>query len=313
MRKESSFELIAAPFTPLDNEQRVRYKDIVPMARHLANIGVSGAFICGTTGEGMSLTLDERKRLAEAWKEACHETLECIVHVGHCSVEDSRDLARHAAALNADGISAIGPCFYTPNSASILADYLQSIAEAAPSTPFFYYHMPSMAHVPFAAFTIMELLADQVPSFSGIKFTHNDIADFQKCMAASSHRWKISFGRDEMLLDGIKSGAQSAVGSTYNFAAPLYQRLYSAYANGDLRDAEHLQKLATAAINVMIAAGGLPAIKATMGLFDLDCGSMRLPLRSLKSGEVEVLRHELEKLDFFEAVEGCRHGTLLSK
>src|SRR5690554_5719942 len=88
--------LIAAPFTPFHADGQLNLRMIERQAAHLIASGVSGAFICGTTGESASLTIAERKLIAQRWVEVAGRELAIIVHTGHNCLADSRELAAHA-------------------------------------------------------------------------------------------------------------------------------------------------------------------------------------------------------------------------
>jgi N-acetylneuraminate lyase len=111
----------------------------------------------------------------------------------------------------------------------------------------------------------------------------------------------VLFGRDEILLAGLALGAQGAVGSTYNYAAPVYQRLIAAFRRGDLAAAQAAQEQANAMIAVLIRYGGSPAAgKGFMRAAGLDCGTVRLPLRPLTDEQAEALRAEAVAVGFPE-------------
>src|SRR5882672_1095540 len=103
--------LIAAPFTPMNPDGSLNPSLIDKQAGALAENHVAGAFICGTTGEGPSLTIDERLQIAERWMNAAPRALRVIVHVGHQTVADSRTLAAHAERIKAHAFATIGPTF----------------------------------------------------------------------------------------------------------------------------------------------------------------------------------------------------------
>ena len=107
------------------------------------------------------------------------------------------------------------------------------------------------------------------------------------------------FGCDELLLSGLVAGAHGAVGSTYNFAAPLYRGILSAFARGDLAAAAALQVHAVDMVRVLHSHDASPAIKATMGLIGCDCGPCRPPLRTLDQAGRSRLRRDLEQIGFF--------------
>ncbi|XP_052822659.1 N-acetylneuraminate lyase [Octopus bimaculoides] len=109
---------------------------------------VDNIFVNGTTGEGMALTIDERKLAAVGWINAARGKIKkVILHVGAANLRSSIELAKHAEAIGADAIACMCPTFYKPKNEEILTNYLSQVAAAAPSTPFFYYSIPYMTHV----------------------------------------------------------------------------------------------------------------------------------------------------------------------
>ncbi len=104
--------LIAAPHTPFDSSSNVNFEEIDKIAKHLINDGVKGIYVCGTTGEGIHCSVEERKAIAERWVSACNHKLDIIVHTGALSIVDTLELTRHADTLDILATSAIGPCFF---------------------------------------------------------------------------------------------------------------------------------------------------------------------------------------------------------
>src|ERR1051326_7626368 len=131
--------LIAAPFTAMNPDSTLNLPMITHQAKALAENGVTGAFICGTTGEGLSLTTHERIQIAEKWLSPAPASLKIIVHVGHQSVNESRQLAAHAERIEAAAFATIAPTFFRATNLDQLIDFCAQIAEAAPSLPFYYY------------------------------------------------------------------------------------------------------------------------------------------------------------------------------
>lgn len=292
--------LIAATFTPFLPNQELNLATIPQIADLLFRNGVSGAFICGTTGEGFSLTSDERRRIAKAWRTATPRGLKLIVHVGHLSLHESCALARHAQEIGADAIATIAPCFFKPAGPQELVAWCRHVAGAAPTLPFYYYHMPAMTGINISATEFITYADGQIPSLAGVKYTDENLADYEAARSFAGGRYDVLFGRDEILLSGLKLGATGAVGSTYNFAAPLYSRIMRALHSNDLTSARHDQANAQAFIDVMSSFGGLAAGKAMMKLIGIDCGPVRLPLRNLSPMQEAALYDALKALGFFD-------------
>ena len=269
-------------------------------AARLARDGISGAFICGTTGEGASLTTDERRRVAAAWIAARPPALKLIVHVGHNANAESRVLAQHAQKIGADAVAAMAPGFFRPANVDDLVAWCAQVAAAAPRLPFYYYHIPLMVGAYFPMAEFLPRAVQKIPSFAGIKFTHENLMDYAQTLAVADGRYSVMAGRDEILLSYLALGAECAVGSTYNYAAPIYRRLIAAHGAGDFRSARKWQAIARAFIVVISRSGDMSANKAMMGLVTgLDCGPVRSPLQNLTAAQIRRLRADLEAAGLF--------------
>lgn len=292
--------LVAAPHTPFRADGALDLDTIPQIAALLAHNGVSGAFICGTTGEGSSLSVAERKEIAAAWRRSAPRGLKLAVHVGHLCLEESCALAAHAQQIGADAVATIAPSFFKPAGEAELVEWCRRIAAAAPGLPFYYYHMPAMTGVNIPAADFLQRARDVIPNLAGVKFTHEDLMDYGNAGQVDGGRYGMLFGRDEILLAGLSLGAVGAVGSTYNYAAPLYLRLIAAFERGDLAAARHAQTQAREFISVVGRHGGIAAGKLAMKLIGVDCGPVRLPLRHPSAEQERAMRQSLEQIGFFE-------------
>jgi N-acetylneuraminate lyase len=296
--KSSLTGLIAAPFTAMNPDCSLNLAMIEHQARALAENNVTGAFICGTTGEGLSLTTDERIQIAEKWLSTAPRSLRIIVHVGHQSLNDSRHLAANAERIGACAFAVIAPTFFRVTNLQQLVDYCAQVADAAPSLPFYYYHMPAMTGADFPMHDFLGLASRRIPNLAGIKFTHENLMDFTRCLNFEQGRFNILFGRDEILLAAWAMGATGAVGSTYNYMPAIYIRMLEAFNSGDMETARRFQSMAIQIITVMSRHGGLSAGKTIMKMLGLDCGPVRAPLQNLSPEALESLTRELDRLGF---------------
>lgn len=294
--------LIAAPFTAFQKNGSLNLAFIEKQAEALIANNVMGAFVCGTTGEGVSLTTTERMQVAERWQQVAGDKLRVIVHVGHTCLAESRALAAHAQKINASGVSCFAPFFFKPANITDLVTFCAEVAAAAPSLPYYYYHIPSMTGVSLPAAGFLRAATSHIPNLAGVKFTYENLMDYADCVRLEDGRFDAVFGRDEILVAGMSMGAKGAIGSTYNFAAPIYHRIIAAFNRGDLAAAQAEQARANAMIEILIRYGGLTAGKAIMRLIGLDCGPVRLPLSDLTVMQSEALRRDLEGAGFFDSI-----------
>jgi N-acetylneuraminate lyase len=299
--------LVAATFAPFAADSSLDVSVVGALVDHLVAEGVTGLFVSGTTGEGESLTLDERRVIATAYVDAASGRVPVVVQVGRQSLLEGRGLAEHAASIGASGISAAAPAFFKPRDEATLAASMAVVAAGAPTLPFYYYHIPRMTGAPPDMIAFLRAAESIIPNLRGIKFSDVDVLGFQACV--SDPRYDVLWGVDEMLLTGLTHGARGAIGSTYNFAAPLYRRILDAHDKGDLATAQAEQRRAVAMVDVLIRHGALPAFKALMRLLGFDCGGTRLPNTALDEAQTERLRADLDGIGFFDSSAGVSRRT----
>ncbi|MCA9152626.1 MAG: dihydrodipicolinate synthase family protein [Planctomycetales bacterium] len=287
--------LIAAPHTPFHEDGQLNLEPIEKQVGRLSSTGLIGAFVCGTTGEGLALTLDERRQVAARWVDAAQGSgLRIIVHVGAAAVADACELARHAQSIGADAVAALAPCYHRPASIEALVSTCQHIAGAAPDLPFYYYHIPSMTQVNLSMAQFIPAAREAIPSFAGLKYTHDDFMQLQECLAIARGELDILHGFDELLLAGMTFGLRAATGSTYNFAAPLYLDLMAAFQRQDLVTAAARQQTSVQLIRLLARFGFPAACKAMMELTGIPCGPVRMPLASLQPEQKKLLHEQVE-------------------
>ena len=239
MLNENIKGLISAPFTPFDSNGDLNLSTIPAYYKLLKANNVTGAFICGSTGEGVSLTFQEKVEVMKAWASLTKEdkAFALIMFLGGTNVKECKELAIIAEREGVDAISFTSPYYFKPANVKQLAKCCQQIAAAAPNTAFYYYHIPVLTGGNYAMIDLLKEVDGLVPTFKGIKYTHEDFMDFLSCMNYKEGKYSMLWGRDENMLSSLALGSQGAVGSTYNYAAPLYHDLIAAFDKGDLTTA----------------------------------------------------------------------------
>jgi N-acetylneuraminate lyase len=293
--------LVAATHTPFDAQGQLNLSAVEKQAGHLLRAGVNAVFVGGSTGESHSLTVAERLALAQRWSEVVRGSkLRLVVHVGSNCLADARTLAAQAQALGADAVAALAPSYFKPKSLDALVACCSEIAGAAPALPFYFYDIPALTGVQFSMPEFLAVAPDRIPTLAGIKFTNADLMAYQRCLHAQEGRFDIPWGVDEYLLAALALGAAGGVGSSYNFAAPVYHRMMAAFARGDLATARDEQYRSVQLIELLAGIGYMAAAKETMRLLGVDVGPARLPHTNLTPAQCTGLRKGLEALGFFD-------------
>ncbi|XP_053549963.1 N-acetylneuraminate lyase [Bombina bombina] len=292
--------LVAATFTPMTTSSEINLPVIRQYVDYLVHKqNVKNIFVNGTTGEGISLSVQERKHLAEEWVRCAKGKMDqVIVHVGCLSLTDSKELATHAASCGADAISAVSPSFIKPSSPDALVLYLKEVAAAAPSLPFYYYHIPCLTGIKFQVQDILSKVQHQIPSFRGVKFTDINLMDFGRCIREYKE-FEYFYGVDEQLLGALAFGVQGAVGSTYNYLGKATNKMLEAFEDGNLKKAQEIQFSTQNFISFVLSNGwGLAEFKDIMSLASgLQLGPARLPLvSSITSDHHNQIKTQMGKL-----------------
>lgn len=297
--------LVAATHTPFDADGQLNLRIVEQQAEHLLRHGVRTAFIGGSTGESHSLTVEERLLLAQRWADVVRGSeLRFVVHVGSNCLADAQRLATQAQGLGAAAIAALAPSYFKPRTLDALVACCAEVAGAAPALPFYFYDIPVLTGVQFPMPEFLAVAAERIPTLAGIKFTNADLMAYQSCLHVQDGRFDIPWGVDEYLLAALALGAAGGVGSSYNFAAPVYHRMIAAFQRGDLATARAEQFRSVQFIALLASHGYMGAAKAVMGFLGVDVGPARLPHTNLTPEQVVSLRASLEKLGFFRWVQG---------
>lgn len=293
--------LVVPPHTPFHADGSLNLEAVEKQASHFLRSRIDAVFIGGSTGEGSSLSLDERLALTRRWAEVTRgTTLRVIVHVGANALADARMLAHQAEAEGVAGIAAMSPSYFKPRSVDVLVACMAEIATAAVTTPFYFYDIPALTQVNFPMTEFLERAHLRIPTLAGIKFTNSDLASYQSCLRIHAGIWDLPWGIDQHFLGALAVGAQGAVGSSYNYAAPLYHNLIARFKAGDIAAAQEAQYRGVCLLRIMHGHGAIGAAKATMKMLGVDVGQVRLPNESLGEEQQSRLRLDLEKLGFFD-------------
>jgi len=275
--------LIAAPFTPMDKKGNLNISIIPEYYSFLEKNDIAGAFINGSTGEGPSLTHKEKQLQANAWAESLKSggKMRIISLVGGTSYQECIENALFSRESGLSAIAVVAPYYFKPADDTQLAEFVARVGESVPDMPVYFYHIPVLTGVNIPMIGFLKKISAMLPNFAGIKYTQEDFMDFLLCLNFENGKYDLLWGRDECLLSALVLGCRGAVGSTYNYAAPLYLALIESFNKGDLDKARKLQKLSVDLISLLGKYGGIATGKVFMRHAGIDCGKFRLPVKNM--------------------------------
>lgn len=296
---KNNFRLIAAPFTPMHKSGEIAYERIQAYNDFLEKNKVYGAFINGSTGEGVSLTQKERMKNTECWTAASKRNgnLRIFNLVGGTSYKECIENAQHSEASGVDAIALLAPYYFKPANTKMLVDFCVQVAEKVPQTPVYFYHIPVLTGCSLSMYDFLKEAALAAPNLVGIKYTHEDFMDYLSCFHFMNGKYDMLWGRDETLLSALVLGARGGVGSTFNYAAPLYLRLIEAFDNGELELARELQQKSIDMIRLLGKYGGIATGKAYMKYLGIDCGEFRSPVNNMSDEEYKSFSEDVKYLE----------------
>ncbi|MBK7710637.1 MAG: dihydrodipicolinate synthase family protein [Bacteroidales bacterium] len=290
--------LVAAPFAPMDPKGNLNPVMIPEYYRLLEKNGVIGAFINGSTGEGVSLTQKGKHLIASAWGECLRAggKIRVINLVGGTSYQECIENALFSRETGLSAIAVLAPYYFKPGNDTQLAEFVARVGEAVPEIPVYFYHIPVLTgvYIPMAGF--LAKISKMLPNFAGIKYTHEDFMDFLSCLNFEEGKYDMLWGRDECMLSALVLGCRGAVGSTYNYASPLYLSLIDAFDKNNLELARKLQQRSIDMISLLGKYGGIATGKAFMRYIGMECGEFRLPVRNMDRHTFDSFAKEVRLL-----------------
>jgi dihydrodipicolinate synthase/N-acetylneuraminate lyase len=299
--------IITAALTPLtqDGEALAEMGIFEKYYRFLLDRRINGLFVCGTTGEGMVLTLPERKAVAERAVRIVAGEVPVLVHVGCNSTVESIEMARHAAAAGASGAAVITPYFYSYDQPAI-GRHFRAIANAVPDLPIFLYYLPSYTHNDLSPSLVAELRAE-CPNITGLKHSDSDQVRLQEYRQVVDDDFTLLSGDDSVALAALSLGADGCVTGKSSTFPEMLVAIYRSFEAGDVKRARMLQSNLNRLLGGLLDIGqgiGLAYFKAALRYRGMDVGGMRAPQRWLTPQEEAVLIEGLERLSMFSSPPG---------
>ena len=195
---------LAAAVTPLrDGGAALDEGAIGPYAEFLAAGGLDGVFALGTTGEGLLLSLPERRRAAEAF---CGGPLPVVVHAGAQTTRDTAELAAHAAEAGAAGVAVIGPPYFALDADAVFAHF-DAAGRACAPLPFYAYEFRARAGYSLPL-DVIARLRERLPNLVGLKVSNKPWEAVEPYLIDGLD---VFVGAEELVLRGLERGAAGAV------------------------------------------------------------------------------------------------------
>jgi N-acetylneuraminate lyase len=246
--------------------------------------GVEGFYCCGSSGEALLLSLEERKQVLRATIEAAEGRVPVIAHVGTASTLQTIELAHHAQESGASALSMIPPYYYTFTPLEI-EKYYRDVIDAV-ELPVMLYNIPQFTRVSFDKAHAGGLLAD--PRVLGMKHTAHDLYTLERLSTAFPEKTFFN-GFDEQFLAALTAGATATIGTTVNIQPELFLRVRERFEKADFDGARRTQSQINAVVETLVAHGVFQSAKYLACARGPVTGNCRAPFRPLDQDDRRTL------------------------
>ena len=262
--------VIAAIATPVDEAGEPDIARATTLARFLLDNGCDGLNVLGTTGEATSFSLDQRRRVMSAYKDAGIPTNRLMVGTGAAATADAVALTRHAAELGFAGALVLPPFYYKGVPDDGLAAYVDTIVQSTAAKPIaiYLYHYPALSGLPWHVTLIRRLLNAHGGRIVGLKDSSGDMA-YAREAAAISKEFMVFPSTEAVLLEARASAFAGCISATANLNADLCAR---AFHGGDVAALD-------AAVSIRKLFDGkalVPGVKALLAYIHRDAALARV-------------------------------------
>lgn len=282
--------IYSALILPCNQDESINYDALRQLVERQLADGVEGFYCCGSSGEGLLMTVDERKRFVECVLEQAAGRVPVIAHIGTIRTAEVIDLARHARDHGCAAVSMIPPYYYKFTQPEI-AGYYEDVIAAVPDMPVILYNIPQFTGIEFSKANASRLLDN--PNIIGIKHTSNNLYSMERMATGYADKLLIN-GFDEQFLGALAMGAVATVSTTANLFAPLFLAIRGAFRRGDMAKALEYQQALNMRVEALCGVGIFSGTKYACALRGIDCGKCRRPFDALDADAMRAVERLME-------------------
>jgi 4-hydroxy-tetrahydrodipicolinate synthase len=286
-------EILTAIVTPFKADGSVDIERFRALASHLVENGSDGLVVTGTTGEGPTLSDDERFALYEAALDEVGDRASVVAGTGTYSTEHSVHLTKRAHDIGVDAFLVVTPYYNKPPVRGIVAHF-QAIA-AVSDRPIMVYNIPGRVVLNLEPEAIAQLA--EIPTVRAVKQANADIEQARRIVELGLDLYA---GDDDIVLPFVEIGGLGGVCVHTHVVGPQVKEMVTLFRSGDVDGARALDEELRPSIELLRVAPNPIAIKAALHLLGHDVGGLRLPLVEATAEEREAVRGCLERLGLLQ-------------
>jgi 4-hydroxy-tetrahydrodipicolinate synthase len=283
---------LVTPFT--EDRKQLDEQALRNLVDRCIELGVSGVVPCGTTGEFVNLSTEEKKRVIDVVVDQVNGKVKVVAGTGASGTDQALEMTSYAKDAGVDAALIVTPYYLKPADRGIYEHY-DTIASKV-DLPIILYNIPQVTGLPLP-WQMVEDLA-QIPNIVGIKDSSGQLSFILAVLEKVRAKINVLCGHDEVVVAALAAGCSGAILASANIIPDIWIQVLSAVNKGDLQTARDLQ-YKVQKIARIIAKSGAVGTKEALNLMGMKVGPVRLPLSvggELTYEEREELRLDLEKI-----------------
>lgn len=280
---------ISAPLlTPFHSDGSVNYEEYARLTRFVTEKGIHGVFVCGTTGEFVNLTLEERKNLLTAAAKGAVPGTSILFNTTAMNLRDMKELFDWARDNGATAVSVTPPYYHKYKRAALVA-YFQKASELAGDLPLYLYNMPGMTGNPITAPVLAEV-CHTCPNVAGVKDSSMDFVVLQEYQCLDLPQgFELVTGNDAQVLPALQAGCGGALIALAAVYPALARSVWDFFQAGKLDEAQAVQKKLILLRSLVREITPITSHKKLLEAQGFQMGPARFPMRDLSQQETEDL------------------------
>ena len=291
-KPEGIFPALVTPFT--DDGKAIDEERMRVLVNRCIELGVHGVVPCGTTGEFVNLTTEEKKRVIKTVIDEVNGRVKVIAGTGASGTNEAVEMTKYAKDVGADAALIVTPFYLKPADRGIYEHY-DTIASQV-DLPIILYNIPQCTGLPLP-WQMVEDLA-QIPNIVGVKDSSGQLSFILAVLEKVRDKINVLCGHDEVVVAALAAGCSGAILASANVIPDVWVQIYNYVKNGELQKARELQ-YKVQKIARIIAGSGAVGTKEALNMMKIKVGPVRMPLSvggELTYEAKEELRLDLEKI-----------------
>jgi 4-hydroxy-tetrahydrodipicolinate synthase len=295
-KPEGILPALVTPFT--DDAKSIDEERLRALVSHCLELGVHGVVPCGTTGEFVNLTIEEKKRVIKIVVDEVNGKVPVVAGTGASGTNEALEMTRYAKDAGATAALIVVPYYLKPADRGIYEHYYTIASQV--DLPIILYNIPQCTGLPLP-WQMVEDLA-QIPNIVGVKDSSGQLSFILAVLEKVRDKINVLCGHDEVVVAALAAGCSGAILASANIIPDIWVQIYNHVKNGQLQKARELQ-YSVQKIARIIAGSGAVGTKAALNMMKIKVGPVRMPLSI--GGELtyearEELRLDLEKIGKIE-------------